>query len=76
MNDKRDAYVQARVTPKELAVIESLARRMRRSRSDTLRVLALEKAETLGLLVNQFEVDPQSSRPSRGEAMKNARDAI
>lgn len=50
MNDRRDAYVHARVTRNELHVIDALAQRMRRTRSDTLRILALEKAEEIGLL--------------------------
>lgn len=50
MNDKRDAYINTRVTPQEMQIISLLARQLRRSRSDTLRILALEKAEELGLL--------------------------
>jgi hypothetical protein len=50
MNNKRDAYVNTRVTQNELEVIDALAQRMRRTRSDTLRILALEKAEEIGLL--------------------------
>jgi hypothetical protein len=50
MNNKRDAYVNTRVTQNELEVINALAQRMRRTRSDTLRILALEKAEEIGLL--------------------------
>lgn len=50
MSDKRDAYVHTRVTQKEMQVIDALARRLRRTRSDTMRVLALEKAEAMGLL--------------------------
>lgn len=50
MNSKRDAYVHTRVTKTELQIIDSLARHMRRTRSDTLRILALEKAEEIGLL--------------------------
>ena len=50
MNNKRKLYVQARVTRQELAVIDAVARRLRRTRSDALRFLALEKAETLGLI--------------------------
>ena len=50
MNDKRDAYINTRVTPQERQIISLLARQLRRSRSDTLRILALEKAEELGLL--------------------------
>lgn len=50
MNDKRQLYVQARVTSQEMAVIDAVARRLRRSRSDALRFLALEKAEMLGLI--------------------------
>jgi hypothetical protein len=50
MNDKRKLYVQARVTRQEMAVIDAVARRLRRTRSDALRFLALEKAEILGLI--------------------------
>jgi hypothetical protein len=50
MNDKRKLYVQARVTRQEMAVIDAVARRLRRTRSDALRFLALEKAEMLGLI--------------------------
>ena len=50
MNSKRDAYVHTRVTQRELRTIDALARHLRRSRSDTMRVLALEKAEELGLM--------------------------
>ena len=50
MNSKRDAYVHTRVTQRELRTIDALARHLRRSRSDTMRVLALEKAEELGLV--------------------------
>ena len=50
MNNKRKLYVQARVTRQEMAVIDAVARRLRRTRSDALRFLALEKAETLGLI--------------------------
>lgn len=50
MNNKRKLYVQARVTRQEMAVIDAVAHRLRRTRSDTLRFLALEKAEMLGLI--------------------------
>lgn len=50
MNEKRDAYVHTRVTERELRIIDALARHLRRSRSDTMRVLALEKAEELRLV--------------------------
>ena len=50
MNEKRDAYVNTRVTRQEMQIISVLARHLRRSRSDTMRVLALEKAEELGLM--------------------------
>ena len=50
MNEKRDAYVHTRVTERELRIIDTLARHLRRSRSDTMRVIALEKAEELGLV--------------------------
>jgi uncharacterized protein (DUF1778 family) len=64
MNDKRDTYVHARVTRNEMQVIDALAHLMRRTRSDTLRILALEKAEEIGLL--QKLGDPlrlQTSQP-------------
>jgi hypothetical protein len=50
MNNKRKLYVQARVTQQEMVVIDAVARRLRRTRSDALRFLALEKAEMLGLI--------------------------
>jgi hypothetical protein len=50
MNDKRKLYVQARVIRQEMAVIDAVARRLRRTRSDALRFLAMEKAEMLGLI--------------------------
>jgi hypothetical protein len=50
MNNKRKLYVQARVTRQEMAAIDAVARRLRRTRSDALRFLALEKAEMLGLI--------------------------
>lgn len=44
---KRDAYIHIRVTQREMQTIDALARQLRRTRSDLLRVLALEKAEEL-----------------------------
>ncbi|MCB8979881.1 MAG: hypothetical protein H6657_20925 [Ardenticatenaceae bacterium] len=44
---KRDAYIHIRVTQREMQTIDALARHLRRTRSDLLRVLALEKAEEL-----------------------------
>ena len=61
MNDKRKLYVQARVTRQEMAVIDAVARRLRRTRSDALRFLALEKAEMLGLIDEGTVLD--SSNP-------------
>lgn len=49
MNNKRDLYIHSRVTRQEMQVVDAVARYMRRTRSDTMRVLALEKAEELGL---------------------------
>ncbi|MBK8903470.1 MAG: hypothetical protein IPM53_19965 [Anaerolineaceae bacterium] len=46
---KRDAYIHIRVTQREMQMIDALARHLRRTRSDLLRVLALEKAEELGV---------------------------
>ncbi|MCA9953877.1 MAG: ribbon-helix-helix protein, CopG family [Anaerolineales bacterium] len=44
---KRDAYIHIRVTQREMQTIDALARHLRRTRSDLMRVLALEKAEEL-----------------------------
>ena len=57
MNNKRDLYVHSRVTRQEMRVINALARHMRRTRSDTMRVLALEKAEELGLEPDPVTID-------------------
>ena len=57
MNNKRDLYVHSRVTRQEMRVIDALARHMRRTRSDTMRVLALEKAEELGLEPDPVTID-------------------
>lgn len=61
MNNKRQLYVQARVTRQEMAVIDAVARRLRRTRSDALRFLALEKAEILGIISEEtiFESSSQ-----------------
>ena len=63
MNEKRDAYVHTRVTERELRLIDALARHLRRSRSDTMRVLALEKAEELRLV-------PRPPRPKTTDKKK------
>ena len=63
MNGKRDAYVHTRVTERELRIIDTLARHLRRSRSDTMRVLALEKAEELRLV-------PRPPRPKTTDKKK------
>ena len=55
MSNKRAGYIQVRLTQEERGVIDAVAQHMRRSRSDTLRILALDKAEALGL------IHPQSS---------------
>ena len=57
MNNKRELYVHSRVTRQEMRVIDALARHMRRTRSDTMRVLALEKAEELGLEPDPVTID-------------------
>lgn len=49
MNNKRELYIHSRVTRQEMQIVDAVARYMRRTRSDTMRVLALEKAEELGL---------------------------
>ena len=67
MNEKRDAYVHTRVTERELRIIDTLARHLRRSRSDTMRVLALEKAEELGLVPRPPRPKPVENRGG-GEA--------
>ena len=62
MNDKRKHYVQARVTRQEMAVIDAVARRLRRTRSDALRFLALEKAEIWGLIGEGALLDPGDTK--------------
>lgn len=76
MNSKRDAYVHTRVTQDELQAIDVLAEHLRRTRSDTLRVIALEKAEELGLISRQPQ--PKTSEQPKGENYRwsSARDAI
>ena len=71
MNEKRDAYVHTRVTERELRLIDALVinsaargkTHLRRSRSDTMRVLALEKAEELRLV-------PRPPRPKTTDKKK------
>lgn len=58
MNEKRDAYVHTRVTRREMQAIDALARHLRRTRSDTMRVVALEKAEELGLVPCPLQQKP------------------
>ena len=50
MTKKRDAYIHTRVTQREMQIIDAVARHLRRTRSDTVRFLALEKAEELGVV--------------------------
>lgn len=72
MNNKRDLYIHSRVTRQEMQVVDAVARYMRRTRSDTLRVLALEKAEELGL-----QPDPPKPIGKIGQSIiYDARDAI
>ena len=49
MFSKRKLTIQVRMSQEERQIIEELAIWMRRSCSDALRVLALEKADILGL---------------------------
>lgn len=72
MNSKRDAYVHTRVTQRELRTIDALARYLRRSRSDTMRVLALEKAEELGLVPRPPRPKPRIQKPEDEEQAWNA----
>lgn len=72
MNNKRDLYIHSRVTKQEMQVVDAVARYMRRTRSDTMRVLALEKAEELGL-----HPDPPRPIGKIDQSMiKDARDVI
>ena len=68
MNHKRNLYVQVRLTQEERKLIDDVAKYMRRSRSDAMRTLALEKAEVLGLIpptkkiMDHKSVDTRSMR--------------
>ena len=75
MNSKRDAYVHTRVTERELRTIDALARHLRRSRSDTMRVLALEKAEELGIVPLPPRPKPRVQTQEE-EQVWNAQDAL
>ena len=75
MNSKRDAYVHTRVTQRELRTIDALARHLRRTRSDTMRVLALEKAEELGLMPLPPRPKPRVQTQEE-EQVWNAQDAL
>ncbi|MCA9919357.1 MAG: hypothetical protein KC445_15465 [Anaerolineales bacterium] len=75
MNEKRDAYVHTRVTERELRIIDTLARHLRRSRSDTMRVIALEKAEELGLVPRPPRPKPTVKKIEE-EKSWNARDCF
>ena len=75
MNSKRDAYVHTRVTQRELRTIDALARHLRRSRSDTMRVLALEKAEELGIVPLPPRPKPRVQTQEE-EQVWNAQDAL
>ena len=70
MNEKRDAYVHTRVTRREMQTIDTLARHLRRSRSDTMRVVALEKAEELGLVPRPPRPKPVENRGGGAAAWK------
>ena len=74
MNSKRDAYVHTRVTQRELRTIDALARHLRRTRSDTMRVLALEKAEELGIVPLPPRPKPRVQTQEE-EQVWNAQDA-
>ncbi len=72
MNNKRELYIHSRVTRQEMQIVDAVARYMRRTRSDTMRVLALEKAEELGL-----HPDPPRPIGKIDQSIKyDARDAI
>ena len=75
MKEKRDAYVHTRVTKRELQTIDALARHLRRSRSDTMRVLALEKAEELGIVPLPPRPKPRVQKQEE-EQVWNAQDAL
>lgn len=65
MSKKRDAYVHTRVTQREMLMIDALALHLRRTRSDTLRFLALEKAEELGLCLRHVRRSRNQPRRTR-----------
>lgn len=73
MNEKRDAYVHTRVTRREMQTIDVLARHLRRTRSDTMRVLALEKAEELGLVPRPPRPKPSEKKKGDDELWKAAK---
>jgi len=64
---KRDAYIHIRVTQPEMQTIDALARQLRRTRSDLLRVLALEKAEELGVKPVPRPVLAKPTETNKGE---------
>ncbi|MFZ1396519.1 MAG: hypothetical protein WAS33_06470 [Candidatus Promineifilaceae bacterium] len=66
MSKKRDAYVHTRVTQREMLMIDALARHLRRTRSDTLRFLALEKAEELGVVPAPRPPQPKPTEKNKG----------
>jgi len=87
MFSKRKLTIQVRMSQEERQIIEELAVRMRRSCSDTLRVLALEKADILGLpgtnrlpggSINlppspEIVVDPADVHPMVFDALRRAK---
>ncbi|MBK8905467.1 MAG: hypothetical protein IPM53_30065 [Anaerolineaceae bacterium] len=64
---KRDAYIHIRVTQREMQTIDALARHLRRTRSDLLRVLALEKAEELGVMPAPRPLLAKPTETNKGE---------
>jgi hypothetical protein len=63
MFNRRKLTVQVRMSKEERELLEEVAIRLRRSCSDTLRVLALEKAEEMGL-TETVAPPPETSVPT------------
>ena len=65
MSDKRNTTIQARVSDRERELLDAVARKLRRNRSDAIRIIVLEKAEMLGLIP---AADQSTSDQQKGEA--------
>ena len=83
MFNRRKLTVQVRMSQEEREIIEQVAAHMRRSCSDALRVLALEKAEVLGLpggSINlppplEIVINPEDVHPVVIEVLRRAKSA-